>query len=185
MNDVFQKVSLPLVLEHPQLDRGDGSCPGGISVFPFSCGKSLVWDYTCVDIFAGLHPNMSAMEAVTAANYAEKCKGRKCAAVADAHQFKPIAVETMGVYGGSTGVILRPIGPRLVEATCEPREVNWFRQNLAIAVQRGKAFSILSAGWERFYRVGGVELHPTRHFVSEGISSSMRDFIILILSLEF
>ena len=38
----------------------------------------------------------------------------------------------------------------LVEVTGEHREVNWFRQNLAIAVQRGNAFSILSADRERF-----------------------------------
>ena len=64
---------------------------------------------------------------------------------AEAHQFEPIAVETIGVYGASTGVILRAIGRRLVKATGEPREDNWFRQNLAIAIQRGNAFCILSA----------------------------------------
>ena len=90
------------------------------------------------------------MEAGTAANSAEESKHRKYAALAEVHQFEPIAVETMRVYGESTGVILRAIGRRLVEATGEPREANWFRQNLAIAIQRGNAFSILSAGRERF-----------------------------------
>ena len=90
------------------------------------------------------------MEAGTAANSAEERKRRKYAALAEAHQFEPMAVETMGVYGESTGVILRAIGRRLVEATREPREVNWFRQNLVIDIQRGNAFSILSAGRERF-----------------------------------
>ena len=73
------------------------------------------------------------MEAGTAANSAEERKCRKYAALAEAHQFEPIAVETMGVYGESTGAILRAIGCRLVEATGEPKEVNWFRRNLAIA----------------------------------------------------
>ena len=112
--------------------------------------RSLVWDCTCVDTFAGVHLNRSAMEDGRAANSAEECKLRKYAALAEAHQFEPIADETMGVYGKSTGVILRAIGRCLVEATGDPREVNWFRQNLAIAVQRGNAFSILSAGRERF-----------------------------------
>ena len=97
-----------------------------------------------------VHLNRSAMEAGTAANSAEERKRRKYATLAEAHQFEPIAVETMGVYGESTGVILRAIGRCLVEATREPREVNWFRQNLATAIQRGNAFSILSAGRERF-----------------------------------
>ena len=77
------------------------------------------------------------MEAGTAANCGEERKRRKYAALAEAHQFKPISVETMGVFGGSTGVILRAIGRRLVEETGEPREANWFRQNLSIAIQRG------------------------------------------------
>ena len=87
------------------------------------------------------------MEAGIAANNAEE---RKYAALAEAHQFEPIAVETMGVYGESTGVIIRAIGRRLIEGDRDPREANWFRQNLAIAIQRGNAFSILSAGRERF-----------------------------------
>ena len=154
MNDVvkraLQRAGLPSVFEPPGLDRGDGSSPDGITVFPLSGGRSSVWDCTCVDTFAGVHLNRSAMEAGIAANSVEKRKRRKYAALAEAHQFEPIAVETLGVYGESNGVIIRAIGRRLVEATGEPREANWFRQNLAIAIQRGNAFSILSAGRERF-----------------------------------
>ena len=51
------------------------------------------------------------MEAGTAANYAEECKGRKYAALAEAHQFESIAVETMGVYGVTTGIIMRANRP--------------------------------------------------------------------------
>ena len=90
------------------------------------------------------------MEAGTAVNSAEVRKRRKYTALAEAHQSEPIAVETMGVYGESTEVILMAIGRRLDEATGDPREANLFRQNLAIAIQRGNAFSILSAGRERF-----------------------------------
>ena len=77
------------------------------------------------------------MEAGIAANSAEVRKRLKYPALAEAHQFEPIKVETMGVYGESTRVILRAIGRLLVEATGEPRVANWFRQNLAIAIQRG------------------------------------------------
>ena len=105
------------VLEPPGLDSRGGSCPDGKRVFPFSGGRSLVWDFTCVDTFAGVHLNRSAMEAGTAANSPEERKRRKYAALVEAHQFEPIEVETMGVYGESTGVILRAIGHRLVEAT--------------------------------------------------------------------
>ena len=53
------------------------------------------------------------MEAGTAANYAEECKGRKYAALAEAHQFESIAVETMGVYVVTTGIIMRANRPPL------------------------------------------------------------------------
>ena len=81
MNDVIkralQKAGLSSVLEPPGLDRGDGSRPDGIKVFPVSGGRSLVWDCTCVDTFAGVHLNWSAMEAGTAANSAEERNRRK------------------------------------------------------------------------------------------------------------
>ena len=55
----FQKAGLPSVLEPqpPGLDRGDGSRPDSITVFPFSGGWSLVWDCTCVDTFGLVHLN--------------------------------------------------------------------------------------------------------------------------------
>ena len=69
----------------------------------FEC-RSVDWYCTCVDTFAGVHLNRSAMEAGAAANCTDE--RIKYAVIAEAHQFEPIAVETMGVYGGSTGVIL-------------------------------------------------------------------------------
>ena len=61
MNDVIkralQKAGLPSVLEPPGLDRGEGSHVDGITVFPFSGDRSLVWDCMCVDTFAGAHLN--------------------------------------------------------------------------------------------------------------------------------
>ena len=103
------------------MDRRGGSRHDGITVFPFSWGMSLIWDATGVDSFAGVHLNRSAIEADTAAaNSAEERKLRKYAALAEAYQFEPITLETMGVYGESTGVILRARGCRLVEETGEP-----------------------------------------------------------------
>ena len=69
MNDgikrALYKASLSSVLEHHELDRGDGSRPDCITIFPFICGRNLFWDYMCVEIFAGVQLNRSAMEAGT------------------------------------------------------------------------------------------------------------------------
>ena len=83
MNDVVKRALQKAlwVLEPHGLDRGDGSRPDGKTVFPFSGGRSLVWDCTCVDSFAGVHLNCSAMEAGTTANSAEERKRRKYAAL--------------------------------------------------------------------------------------------------------
>ena len=77
MNDgiksVLKLASLQLVLEPPGLDKGDGSRPDGLTVFPFSGGRSFVWDCTCVDTFAGVHLNRSAMEAGKASTSSFSC----------------------------------------------------------------------------------------------------------------
>lgn len=154
MNDVVKRALLragiPSNLEPPGLDRGDGSRPDGITVFPFYRGRSLIWDCTCVDTFAESHLNGSAVEAGTAATGAEARKCNKYAGLSTTYQFEPIAVETTGVYGPSTLSFLDVLGRRIRETTGDPRESTWFRQNLSIAIQRGNAFSILSAGRERF-----------------------------------
>ena len=49
------------------------------------------------------------MEAGTSTNCAEEGKRHEYTALAEAHQFEQIAVETMGLYGESTGVILMAI----------------------------------------------------------------------------
>ena len=107
----------------------------------------MVWNCTFVDTFTVVLLYRSAMDAGTAASCSEECKRRKYTALEEAHQFEPITVETMGVYGL---VILWAIGRRLVEVVGEPREAYWSSQNLALAVQRGNAFSILSTGRKRF-----------------------------------
>jgi len=154
MNDVvkraLQRAGLPSVLEPPGLDRGDGKRPDGITVFPYRNGKSLIWDCTCVDTFAETHLNDSAVEAGSAAGAAEIRKRQKYSALGDSYIFEPIAIETSGAYGRSTSLIMRSIGRRLVETTSDPRESAWFQQRMALAIQRGNAFSILSAAKESF-----------------------------------
>ena len=154
MNDVvkraLQRAGLPSVLEPPGLDRGDGRRPDGITVFPYRNGKSLVWDCTCVDTFAETHLNDSAVDAGSAAGAAEYRKRQKYSALAADYIFEPIAIETTGAYGSTTSLIMRSIGRRLVESTNDPRESAWFQQRMALAIQRGNAFSILSAAKESF-----------------------------------
>ena len=80
-----------------------------------SGGWSLVWDCTCVDTFAGVRLNWSAMEAGTSGTLLLQRDN-------SVSQLQSIP---MAVYGGCNGVILRAIGHRLIKAKEELREANW------------------------------------------------------------
>lgn len=152
LNDIIKRslmgAGVPAVLEPVGIDRGDGKRPDGITVFPFSGGKSLCWDSTCVDSFAETNLIRSAMEPGSAASRAEDTKRRKYSELGARFRFEPIAVETTGVFGKTTASVVTEIGRRITGATGEPRETLWLEQRIGLAIQRGNAFSILSAAVE-------------------------------------
>ena len=92
----------PIVLEPVGLNRGDGKRPDGISIFRFSCGKSIWWDSTCVNTFSDSSIINSAIEAGSAAKVSESQKRRKYLSLVQRFQFETIVIETSGVYGSST-----------------------------------------------------------------------------------
>ena len=154
MNDVIKrslyKTSLPSVLEHPELDRRDGSRPDCTTVLPFICGRSLVWDYACVKILMGctwIGQQLKLAQLQTTLRSTRAVNTLLLQRHISLSQLQSKRWECMvGPLESSWG----PIDCRLVEATFEEhRKDNLFRQNLAIAVHRGNAFSILSASWER------------------------------------
>jgi hypothetical protein len=158
LNDVvrraLQSAGVPSMLEPVGIDRGDGKRPDGITVFPFSRGRCLCWDATCVDTYAESHLNSSAVSAGSAARGAEVFKRRKYASLADRFKFEPVAVETAGTFGSTTGALVSEIGRRISEMSGDRRETFWLEQRLGLAVQRGNALSILAAVRGRF-DVGG------------------------------
>ncbi|XP_043202745.1 uncharacterized protein LOC122370853 [Amphibalanus amphitrite] len=147
LNDVIkralQTVGLPSLLEPTGIDRGDGKRPDGLTLFPFTEGKSLVWDATCVNTYAASHLPATAAAAGAAARDAEERKMRKYSGLADRFQIQPVAIETSGVYGPATSRFISLLGGRLVSVTGDARESSWLRQRLALAVVRGNAASVL------------------------------------------
>ena len=59
LNDIIKRAlssaGFNAVLEPVGHDRGDGKRPDGMTVFPFSRGRCLTWDCTCVDSFSPQH----------------------------------------------------------------------------------------------------------------------------------
>ena len=154
LNDVIRRAlnsaGIPSVLEPVGIDRGDGKRPDGISVFPFSNGKCLCWDATCIDTYAATHIYGSAVSAGSAAREAEVRKCQKYQALSARYIFEPVAVETTGVYGVTTSTLLSDLGRRISNVSGDRRETLWLEQRIGLAVQRGNAYSILVAVRERY-----------------------------------
>ena len=124
-------------------------------MFPFTDGKNLCWDPTCHDTYNKSAINETAHTPGAAANKAEDHKRKFYSRLTDRYRFEPLAIETSGVYGKSSGKFVAEIGRRIMAKTGEKREVSWLRQRLSIALVRGNAISILSTGGSKF-------LAPTR-----------------------
>ena len=86
-------------MEPTGLSRSDGKRPDGVTIAPWSSGKPLVWDATCLDTFAQSHSHMSLAvhSAGGIAAKAEDLKRVKYADLFSSHIFVPIAIETSGV----------------------------------------------------------------------------------------
>ena len=74
---------------------------------------SVCWDATCIDTFAASHIYGSAVSAGSAARGADERKCKKYEALGRRYLFEPIAVETKGVFGTTTGTLLSDMGRRI------------------------------------------------------------------------
>jgi hypothetical protein len=139
----FRSANTPATLEPTGLLRGDGKRPDGVTMTPWSRGRTLVWDFTCPDTLAPSHVRQSSLAAGSAAVEAETKKRTKYSALTVAHTFVPFAIETLGTWGPDALALSAEIGSRVAIVTGEPRATAFFRQRMDIAVQRGNAAAIL------------------------------------------
>ena len=150
LNDVIKRslnaAGMPSWLEPVGLDRGDGKRPDGLTAYPFTDGKNLCWDATCVDTFSKTAINDSANNPGTAANKAEERKRTLYSGLQPRYRFEHLAVETTGVYGKTSAKFVAELGRRVAAVTGDRRETQWLRQRLSMAIVRGNAASILATG---------------------------------------
>ena len=148
LNDIIKRslsaAGIPSWLEPVGLDKKDQRRPDGITVFPFSGGKSLCWDATCRDTFAKTAVAESAIRPGSAAEKAEESKVNFYRELQNRYRFEPLAVETTGVIGKSSNKFISEIGKRISQISGDQRETAWLRQRISIAVVRGNASSILA-----------------------------------------
>ena len=150
LNDVVKRAlataGIPSWLEPVGLDRGDGRRPDGVTVFPYSRGKSLCWDSTCVDTFCSTSVADTAVTPGAAATRAEGRKRERYSGLTDRYLFEPVSVETAGTFGTSTLKFLKSLGKRITSQTGDKRETRWMFERISLAVTRGNAASVLATG---------------------------------------
>ncbi|XP_062530416.1 uncharacterized protein LOC134200792 [Bombyx mori] len=164
LNDMIRRalttVNVPAVLEPIGILRSDGKRPDGVTLIPWSVGRCLVWDATCVDTVAPCHLDGTSSRPGSAAASAEITKKRKYSGLGSSYSFLPFAVETMGPWGPEAKNFLTEISKRLKEVTHDAKAGWYFAQRVSLAVQRGNVASILgtvppsSALEDLFYCVG-------------------------------
>ena len=111
------KIGLPCILEPTGLDRGDSRRPNGITAFPWKHGKFLVWDSTVVNSFFKSHIIVCSIKSGSGAEIAEKSKSRKYHSMVGNFLFQPVAYETTGCCGPSTGTFVEELSRKISEVT--------------------------------------------------------------------
>ena len=118
------------MLEPSGLDREDGKRPDGITVYPYSRGRCLIWDATCVNTFASSKLMRAALAAGSVADAAEVRKIAKYAELSRRSIFQPVAVETTGAMGKSTIQFFEDLVRRLDVRFQDQRESDFLFQCL-------------------------------------------------------
>ena len=147
LSDVVRRglsaAGIPSTLEPSGYDRGDGKRPDGIIVYPYSRGRCLIWDATCVNTFASSNLIRAAIAAGSVADAAEVRKIAEYAELGRRYIFQPDAVETSGAMGKSTIQFFKDLGRRLAVRHQDQRESDFIFQRVSLSILRGNAISIL------------------------------------------
>jgi hypothetical protein len=100
-------------------------------------------DATCPDTFAQSHLQASYNQSGSAASAAELKKVQKYSEIIAGVDFKPMAIETSGVWGEQSLDFIKEVGSRTAAVTHKPRSTVFLRQHLSVAVQRDNAYCLL------------------------------------------
>ena len=135
---------VPSVLEPVGVCREDAKRPDGMTLIPWECGRSLLWDFTCSDTMALSNRSLACRGPARVACVAEEAKRRKYMSLIPTYNFSPVCIESMGAWGDSARDLIQNIGHRVCETTGDPRSTSFLVQRLALDVQRGNVASVMA-----------------------------------------
>ena len=148
-NAVIQRAmaaaEMPTTLEPVGLCLTDDRRPYGQTLLPWSRGKPLVWDYTCVHRLAASYARRAVEPGPRVAEIGEEKKTRTYADLESRFIVQPVAMETLGGFGPDSMKFIAELGRRMTLITGEPRETVFLRQRLGIVTQMGNAVCVLES----------------------------------------
>ena len=146
VNDILRRSiassGTPAMVE-PRGLMDDDKRPDGLTLYPWSGGKSVCWDFTCRDSLCQSHVSGTSKEAGNAAKQAESLKLRHYEELTQNFTVIPVATETMGSWGPMGLKFVKEIGSRIAAMTGEKRSTHYLFQAISMAIQRGNVASIL------------------------------------------
>ena len=95
---MFQHESQPSVSLQDYTEKMAGEWMASPSLYPWSHGKNLVWDFTCRDSLAASYVSATSKEAGKAAELAEAKKSSHYEDLASQYLVTPVAAETLGSW---------------------------------------------------------------------------------------
>ena len=146
INDLLKRAlgsaQVAAITEPAGLSRKDGKRPDGLTLYPWSQGKCLIWDFTCRDTLAPSNFMISSKEAASAAAKAEQDKRTHYDDLSRNYTFVPVGTETFGSWGPAGMKLVKEIGQRIQAHTGEEKSTTYLFQAISMAIQRGNATSV-------------------------------------------
>ncbi|KAJ6638968.1 hypothetical protein Bhyg_11706 [Pseudolycoriella hygida] len=141
---LMHDAEIPSMLEPVDIARDDNSKRvDGVTIVPWSRGRQLAWDATCVDPLCNSYVRGSARRTGFAADRAAIDKRNDYRSVCNQYHFLAFAVDCLGVWSNEAKVFGAELGRRMSTCTNEPRSLTFFRQRIGLAIMRGNAACVL------------------------------------------
>jgi len=143
VSHAFSSAGFPNIIQPPGISRDDGKRPDGMTLIPWSHGKSLLWDVTIRDTLAPSYVNQSSKESRSIADNAERFKHNHYILLKENYLLTPIAFETLGCMGPETKKFIEKLGRLMKKSSGEERATDYLLQKISIAIQRSNSACIL------------------------------------------
>ena len=145
VKEALKTDKIPSALKPVGLLRKDGRSPDGLKLIPWSVGRTLAWNFTCVSRLAKSNVQSGALPGSIAASQGETRKCRFYSDLPTFVHFEPIAIDISGAIGRTSLTILQDLASRVDTVTGDLASFPKLKQRFSLAIQRGNAECMMEA----------------------------------------